>query len=58
MSLSVLLFPTRLYDRQKLIRFAGCVLISLALALFLAVPAAHAESPFNDLNRARLLSDN
>ncbi|MEI7773132.1 MAG: hypothetical protein WCI67_24290 [Chloroflexales bacterium] len=51
MSLSVLLFPTRLYDRRALIRLAGCVLISLALALFLAVPAAHAESPFNDTEK-------
>ncbi|MEN9938537.1 MAG: hypothetical protein RLZZ387_5116 [Chloroflexota bacterium] len=41
-----------LSDHRRFIRFAGSILLSLVL-LVLAVPAAHAESPFNDPNRPR-----
>lgn len=37
----------------RFIRFAGSVLLSLVLALFLIVPPASAESPFNDLTQPR-----
>jgi hypothetical protein len=35
-------------DHRRRIVIIGSILISLMLALFLAVPAVHAESPFND----------
>lgn len=42
-----------LHDHRRFIRFVGSILISLVLALFLAVPLVHAESPFNDPTRPR-----
>ena len=48
--MQLLIFPSWrwLDDRRRRIVIIGSVLISLILALFLAVPAVHAESPFND----------
>lgn len=53
MSLAVLRLSAWHHRHRMFILFAGCVLISLVLALFVAVPAAHAESPFNDVTRPR-----
>lgn len=41
------------HDHRRHILIVGSMLISLVLVLFLAVPLASAESPFNDPNRSR-----
>ncbi|MEI7643782.1 MAG: hypothetical protein WCJ55_05655 [Chloroflexales bacterium] len=53
MSLAVLHSSAWHHRQRMFLLFAGSALISLVLALVLAVPAAHAESPFNDLTRPR-----
>lgn len=40
-------------DYRRLFLLAGSVMISVVLALFLVVPSAHADSPFDDPTRLR-----
>ena len=59
LSMRLLIFPSWRWvnDRRRRIVIIGSTLISLILALFLAVPGVHAESPFNDPAYQRLTCD-
>jgi len=49
MYLSVLRLSSWPGDHRRHLLLFGATLISILLALFLAVPTAHADSPFNDI---------